>query len=338
MMKCILYYDNGEIMFEANIETQYVNGIVYYENKNKKFEGIFKLPQLIFKLPLSIDANKDILLSYRHGKGIEYYESGEKRFEGTYKNGNLHGKCIGFFRDGKKMYEGNCINGKADGKGTLYYQDGKVEFQGNFKDGRKSGNGIQYYESGEKHYEGAFKNGTADGKGTFYYKDGKKKYEGNCINGRYDGKGTSYYQDGQVAFQGEWVDGRRLITTKDKKSIIKANQILEKNEDFFLKARGKNLLSPINMQLAVHPVMLRTVDDQNKQFDEQENVYDKRQIENLPTNSLSPITRRRIISTKINVQKRKQILQFVKQVIEKDSEKQTEKQKEKQTEKSNPKK
>lgn len=288
-MKCILYYDNGEIMFEANIETQYVNGIVYYENKNKKFEGIFKLPQLIFKLPLSIDANK-YLLSYRHGKGIEYYESGKKRFEGTFKNGKANGKGIGF------------------------------------------------YESGEKNYEGTFKDGKPDGKGTFHYKDGKKRYEGNCINGLPDGKGTSYYLDGQVAFQGEWVAGRILMSTDDKKSIIKANQILEKNEEFFLKAREKNLLSPINMQLAVQPVMLRTVDDQNKQFDEQENVYDKRQIENLPPNSLSPITRRRIISMKINKQKRKQILQFVKQVIEKDSEKQTEKQKEKQTEKSNPKK
>ena len=61
-------------------------GISYYENGNKWYEGKW------------IDGN-------RNGKGIAYYEGGDKRYEGEWKDGKRHGKGISTMIDGRSYIE-----------------------------------------------------------------------------------------------------------------------------------------------------------------------------------------------------------------------------------------
>ena len=88
----------------------------YYENGQKKFEGLIK--------------NGDST-----GVWISWYDNGLKEKEGTFKDGKQDGLWTHWYENGKKSYEGTFKDGKQDGLGIYWYENGKKSYEGTFKDG-----------------------------------------------------------------------------------------------------------------------------------------------------------------------------------------------------------
>ena len=313
-------------------------GIRYDENDKKSFEAVFKegKPLKTEKCIIYEDGKKTFEGTI-NGKGISYYpHNGKKMHKGMYKNGKFQGKGIYFMSDGSKFYEGSFKKNKRHGKG-ISYVNGKKVYEGMYKNGVEHGKGKSFYWiTGTKKYEGMFKENTFHGiqydreNGAIIYKgmfrdnvyhgkgieydrnNGAIIYKGMFRDNVYHGKGT-LYKDGKIDFKGEFIEGEKTISTKDKNSIIKANKILLNNDELYKKADEKNLLSPINYQLVEEPVTLHTRDESNNKFDEQ-HIYDRSQIRNLP-NNVSPMTRREIVQVRNNDKKKKEILNFVKEVL-----------------------
>jgi hypothetical protein len=79
------------------------------------------------------------------------------------------------------------------------------------------------------------------------------------------------------------------------------------------EANYRNLISPINYQLMSDPVTLRTIDVNGEEHYEGHS-YDDSQVSGRLR--ISPTTRRRIIGLIDNQQKRREIMQFAKRVIQ----------------------
>ena len=99
----------------------------------------------------------------------------------------------------------------------------------------------------------------------------------------------------------------------DKKIIEEANKVLGKHQELLDEATDRDLISSINYQLMPNPVTLKTIDDKEREYNEEQHFYDRSQVLEL---QISPMTRRKILVSIDNEQKRQEIAEFSKRVIQ----------------------
>ena len=168
----------------------------FEENKNLRFEGIFKND-----LPV---------------EGILYHENGVKRCEGKFKNGQMDGAGITVWYDsGVLKYEGSMKSGASHGPGSWYFENGNMKFEGNFQDDMPHGNDVKIYTGeGSLEYKGSLNKGQRQGWGVLYYFNNNKSqcYEGNWFNNEMHGENSTnklYHQNGILMYQGAFKNGKR---------------------------------------------------------------------------------------------------------------------------------
>jgi len=150
----------------------------YYENGQKKGEGIFK------------DGELDGLWTW-------WYENGQKEYVGTFKDGEKEGLQTSWYENGWKMYETMYRNNKRGGKETLYHKSGNISSVKTYKDGKLYGEYIDYFVTGEKRSEGnIFYGGMMEGKWIFWYHNGQKELECEFDFGNPVGSAKIYHDNG----------------------------------------------------------------------------------------------------------------------------------------------
>jgi len=111
-------YENGnpkvvKYFNKKHGELQLDREIIYYENKARKMEGVYKEEK-------------------RDGIWKAWYENGTLWSEGEYKDGKRNGLGIAYHTNGKKYIEGNYRDDLRIGRWTFYDTTGKVVKQVNF--------------------------------------------------------------------------------------------------------------------------------------------------------------------------------------------------------------
>ena len=184
-------------------EGEYLNnkkngyGIEFYENGQKKFEGVYKNGYKIYGKGFDIN-NNEILKIEKDGKGKEYYDNKQIQFKGEYINGKRW-NGIGYNYKGKKKFE--IKHGK--GFGIIFDFKGKLNFKGTYFNGEKNELGFEYDENELLIFEGYYTNGKKKN-GKEFNKEKNVVYEGEYLNNKRGGIGKEYYFNGQVLFEGEY--------------------------------------------------------------------------------------------------------------------------------------
>lgn len=145
------YFYHGKLInegFRKNL-TLNGNGILYFDNGKKSFEG-----QFVEGIPF--------------GNGTLFYENGNYAYIGLWKNGKENGQGISYYENGNIKYQGEWQNGMKNGQGVSFYRNGKKEFQGKWKDNKKHGEGILFEDYGEIKIHGKWKYNEYIGKDKFY--------------------------------------------------------------------------------------------------------------------------------------------------------------------------
>ena len=145
-------YPNKNIKYigEAQNNKPHGNGVFYYDNGIKAYEGEF------------IHGERDgngTLYSKKTGKLI-YYGYWVKNDK--YSTGKLYNE------DGKKIYSGLFNKNVRDGFGTSYYPEtGNLKYYGEWVNDMQDGSGIFYYDKNNEEicYEGNWSRNTKDGQG-----------------------------------------------------------------------------------------------------------------------------------------------------------------------------
>lgn len=144
------YFYRGKLVnegFRKNLQLN-GNGIHYFDNGRKSFEGQF-------------------VEGIRFGYGTLFYKNGNIAYIGLWKNGKEDGQGISFYKNGNINYQGKWKNGMKNGQGLSYYRNGKLEFQGKRKSNKKHGVGILFEDSGDIKTHGKWKYNEYIGKDKF---------------------------------------------------------------------------------------------------------------------------------------------------------------------------
>ena len=242
------FYKNGKLekesWMESNVERyvvrEFVNNqmIEYYENGVKKYEGDYKMI--------------DLLDIRREGEGIEYNASGEMTYKGAFVDGEpavtfetvkgmkgfMEEKqkgvtlCIGQFNPNGMMKDGTCFEFKkgrvkkeciyanntlvrvvrefSKHKMTEYDENQKKCYEGGFSGDyvvgfRRSGEGKEY-KNDQVVYKGEFLDGCRHGEGV-YFRNQVPFYRGTWSDNYPQGDGVLLNAKGEIERQGEWDRG-----------------------------------------------------------------------------------------------------------------------------------
>jgi len=105
-------------------------------------------------------------------------------------------------------------------------------------------------------------------------------------------------------------EANKMLYDKDKES---KNNMLGNHKQLQKEAKDRDLISPISYQLMPNPVTLKTIDFNEREYNEEEYFYDRSQLLKL---QFSPMTRRKILVGIDNQEKRREIAEFAKRVIQ----------------------
>jgi antitoxin component YwqK of YwqJK toxin-antitoxin module len=162
------YYMSGKVQMKGGYFNFSRHGEFtwYYENGNKKEEGIYDYDK--YRILNSWNEQGKKIVKNGTGLNIWYYEIGVKKSETQYKFGLAEGKCFLWERNGKLYEEDNCEAGDCKVV-TFWDKAGNKEIT----DG--TGKYVLYYSTGIEEVAGWHLNGKMTGRWTWYYENGKER-------------------------------------------------------------------------------------------------------------------------------------------------------------------
>jgi antitoxin component YwqK of YwqJK toxin-antitoxin module len=200
----------------------------FYQNGNKKTEGLFKIGakdelwveyfengKIESQIQYTNDSKNGIWKKY-NVKGdtllidnykVDIKDGFHKEFvgnivveEGTFTNGLMTGDWVFRFKDGK---------GNLKGKGSFNNGNGSdLGTTGIPKNGRE-GIWLLYHPNGKLQAECNYLNGKLEGLRKTYFENGVLESEENYLNGKLEGLYKSYYENGQLKSDENYNQGER---------------------------------------------------------------------------------------------------------------------------------
>ena len=266
-------YVNKKLIYKGMVieGTLCGNGIEFYSNGKKKYEGEFYNNKYHGSGKLYLDIENKYYLFYdgewkygkKSGAGVEYFSNGKKKYEGEFDNDKYHKKGKLYINIESKIngnlyylfYDGDWKYDQRSGYGFEYYSDGGKKYVGDFDSDKYHGKGALFFQGNNKNintinYEGEWKFGLKCGKGKEFLPNRKLVYEGLFDNNKYK-KGKLYFKNGYY-FSGNFDNGKmngKGVLSFDKnypidKTIEVMNNLFKKPEEILddLELFAKNAL------------------------------------------------------------------------------------------------
>jgi antitoxin component YwqK of YwqJK toxin-antitoxin module len=217
--------------------------INYYENGNKRFEGLFKDDQPIetFTRYYSGQGVQSILEFNEDGKTAYakiYYNNGKLASEGKYvdKQKDEEWKYYSYY-DLSLCYSENYQMGKKHGASTIYFANGNVSEVLDFKLDVKDGLWAQYFENGKIYLKSTFKEGKQHGDYVQYHPNGMLHIQGKHVDDRSHGEWIFYDEKGEQLEKLDFVMG--VASNQDELNARQEELLkqLEKNKGKFREPR-----------------------------------------------------------------------------------------------------
>ena len=181
-----LLSDSGIVILTGKVENGLRIGkwITFYENGNKKEEGLYENTTYRLMNFWTLDGTQKITngdglyITYYPGEKESVFEAGEvvngfregvwKVFyeststvlqEQNYHGGKLNGPQKFYYENGQLSILGKMVDGLREGEWTWYFENGNVSSTVNFSADKKDGKQMMWSESGDKTKEELYKNG-----------------------------------------------------------------------------------------------------------------------------------------------------------------------------------
>ena len=207
-IKVKIYDDNGNKIYEGEIdkktEKRDGEGISYYPNGRKKYDGTWKQGEL-------------------HGFGTFHMDNERNTvaYKGMHLNNQRDGLGYVYNPDGDLVYAGMHSGGQYNGQGTLHHKGGYPRFEGSFENHRPHGLGTSFHLKGGKDYQGLWAEGKPEDIAGIEFcqnEDGDDvmRYRGGWKGGLKHGRGILFTIKGFPEIDGEWYQDR-LIKSRSLK-------------------------------------------------------------------------------------------------------------------------
>jgi len=171
----IKYFENGKIESSIDFSNGRFNGkiIDYYENDQKKFEGLTKMGYFI-----------NTKISYFENGKVSQIDSLFEECKAT--NCCCDGVITKYYENGKLKERSILKSGLFNGEVRQYFENGKLAAVRYFIDDKEHGTSRYWTKNGNLEKEKTYKFDIVDGPTTEYY-DSYKIY-GNYVNGKEEGE------------------------------------------------------------------------------------------------------------------------------------------------------
>lgn len=180
-MKKFIFFSSMFLLLHLTGHTQNNVSTQYFENGNKKSEGVLIGAATISPNDTKQERAEKLSNAVKDGKWFYWYDTGKLRSEEYFDRGSGTGiwrtwypdgqlSCeINFeksfaaywFANGSKQSEGTLLKGKTrEGKWNSWHDNGAKNCEGDYKNGQKDGVWLWWNEKGEKTFEEIYKEGT----------------------------------------------------------------------------------------------------------------------------------------------------------------------------------
>jgi antitoxin component YwqK of YwqJK toxin-antitoxin module len=226
----IVWYENGNKKFEGVYEDGDLEGKAkwYYWDGQLDEEGVYKNGK--YSISNSWDINGKPMVVDGNGNYEAYYANGKIKCRGVYKNSLREGIWVWYYKsNGQKKEETDYKKGEyfvlnywqEDGKQTMtggtgymikYFACGGINVRAVYKNQKRDGEWTWYHENGKKKETVNYSEGTLTGKNITWNYKGEKKREKDIDPEKKTKNEIDFYDNGQAKEEGVYLDGKYKIT------------------------------------------------------------------------------------------------------------------------------
>lgn len=173
-MKKLVFFSTTLLLLNATGQAQNNVSTEYYENGNKKSEGILIGAVSISPNDTKQEQAQKLSNVTKDGKWSYWYDNGKLNSEEYYKNGSGTAIWRSWYPDGQLNSEINFETSRA----TYWHANGNKQSEGTMLKGiNKQGKWVAWHENATKNCEGNYKNGQKEGIWLWWNEKGEKTFE-----------------------------------------------------------------------------------------------------------------------------------------------------------------